>query len=170
MTWMFSMWLCLVQRYMTSLVRLPTLQINCKNSMMYVLIPIHTHTRSIAYRKHCMENFILWFIYQHLRKLIPWQCSLLSNFFATVNCYHVSFTFQTGVIDMDNDWKLLTLLIGGNDLCDRWVMWADTKYVHNQYFHSVISWVVSGKIVLTLASFPSSVTHAAWKHGYIVDT
>ena len=26
----------------------------------------HTqHSRSIAYRKHCMENFILWFIYQH---------------------------------------------------------------------------------------------------------
>ena len=74
---------------------------------------------------------------------------------------------------MDNDWKLLTLLIGGNDLCDRWVMWADTKYVHNQYFHSVIWWIVSGKIALTLTSFPGSESHPqehAWEHGYNVDT
>ena len=34
--------------------------------------------------------------------------------------------FQDGEINMDNDWKLLTLLIGGNDLCDRWE-WDDTK-------------------------------------------
>ena len=27
-------------------------------------------------------------------------------------------SFQTSVIDMENDWKLLTILIGGNDLCD----------------------------------------------------
>ena len=27
--------------------------------------------------------------------------------------------FQDGEINMDNDWKLLTLLVGGNDLCDR---------------------------------------------------
>jgi len=25
---------------------------------------------------------------------------------------------ETGVIDMENDWKLLTILIGGNDLCE----------------------------------------------------
>ena len=79
---------------------------------------------------------------------------------ATVN--HVLFAFQTGVIDMDNDWKLLTLLIGGNDLCQRWVMWADTKCTQ-----SILSLWWHGLSAMTTALFPGSCMHRSmgtWLH------
>ena len=40
--------------------------------------------------------------------------------FLLTSCFIITFaSIEDGEIDMDNDWKLLTLLIGGNDLCDR---------------------------------------------------
>ena len=77
----------------------------------------HQHTQCIVevfLAENCMENHIFWFIYHHC----AWQPFSFEVSFAT-DSYHVSCAFQTGVIDMDNDWKLLTILIGGNDLCDR---------------------------------------------------
>ena len=123
---MFSMWLCLVPRYTISLVRLPTSDINCKSSMMYVLIHIHTHSivDQIINGELCSLVYIPALCCLYYVNSLLGNASSFEVFFATVN-YHVSFAFQTGVIDMDNDWKLLTLLIGGNDLCQRWVMGAD---------------------------------------------
>ena len=47
---------------------------------------------------------------------------LPSKFVLQLLTFHLD--FQTGVIDMENDWKLRTLLIGGNDLCGKWVICA----------------------------------------------
>ena len=87
---------------------------------MYVLIPIHTHSivDQIINGELCPLIYIPTLCLYYVKSLLG-NASSFEVVFATVNCYHVLFAFQTGVIDMDNDWKLLTLLIGGNDLCDR---------------------------------------------------
>ena len=84
--------------------------------MMYVLFRINTQCIvEVFLAENCMEIHIVWFIYT---TTVLGKSFFFEVCFAT-DSYQVSYAFQTGVIDMENDWKLLTLLIGGNDLCDR---------------------------------------------------
>ena len=167
MTRMFSMSLCLVPRYVTSLVRLPTSDINCKSSMMYVLIHIHTHSivDQIINGELCplvyVPSLCLYYVKSFLGNassllLIIIMFCLLSRLVwliwtMTGSCSLSSLEEMTSVIGQ---------LCGLMQICTQSILWLC----------DLMDCLRQNSVDTSLIPRLCGSCTTAWEHGYIVDT
>ena len=78
----------------------------------------YVHSKAVLYCVVAQINIHLG-IHKEQQHCYGYDASSLQFTFHRSLLLKFHLCFQTGMIDMENDWKLLTILIGGNDLCDR---------------------------------------------------